>query len=35
MPPEQFRTQYAGSVDAFRACADPAFSSSLWRRVMG
>jgi FAD/FMN-containing dehydrogenase len=34
MPPEQFRSQYESVLDAFRSCVDPAFSSSLWRRVM-
>ena len=34
MPPEQFRAQHAGVLDAFRARLDPAFSSSFWRRVM-
>ena len=34
MPPEQFRAQHAGVLDAFRSRMDPAFSSSLWRRVM-
>jgi len=34
MPAEQFQTQYAGVLDAFRSRMDPAFSSSLWRRVM-
>jgi FAD/FMN-containing dehydrogenase len=34
MPAEQFRTQYAGVLDAFRSRMDPAFSSSLWRRVI-
>lgn len=34
MPPAQFRAQHAGVLDAFRSRMDPAFSSSLWRRVM-
>ena len=34
MPASQFRTQYAGVLDDFRSQMDPAFSSSLWRRVM-
>jgi L-gulonolactone oxidase len=34
MPPEQFRAQHADVLDAFRSRMDPAFSSSLWRRVM-
>lgn len=34
MPPEQFRSQHADVLDAFRARSDGAFSSSLWRRVM-
>jgi FAD/FMN-containing dehydrogenase len=34
MPASQFRTQNAGVLDAFRCQMDPAFSSSLWRRVM-
>lgn len=34
MPAQQFRTQYSDVLDAFRARMDPAFSSSLWRRVM-
>jgi FAD/FMN-containing dehydrogenase len=33
MPPEQFRRQHADALDRFRSLRDPAFSSSLWRRV--
>jgi FAD/FMN-containing dehydrogenase len=35
MAPEQFRRQHADALDAFRSRRDPAFSSSLWRRVTG
>ncbi len=35
MSPEQFRAQYADVLPAFEAQRDPAFSSSLWRRVHG
>jgi FAD/FMN-containing dehydrogenase len=34
MPASQFRTQYEGVLDVFRSQTDPAFSSSLWRRVL-
>jgi FAD/FMN-containing dehydrogenase len=34
MPPAQFRTQHAEVLERFRSQMDPAFSSSLWRRVM-
>lgn len=33
MSPRQFEAQYAGVLPAFEAQRDPAFSSSLWRRV--
>jgi FAD/FMN-containing dehydrogenase len=33
MPAEQFQAQYRRELPAFRAQLDPAFSSSLWRRV--
>jgi FAD/FMN-containing dehydrogenase len=35
MSGDQFRAQYAGALRAFEPHRDPAFSSSLWRRVMG
>ncbi|HUL60193.1 MAG TPA: FAD-binding oxidoreductase [Anaeromyxobacteraceae bacterium] len=34
MDPAQFQAQYAAALPAFLAQRDPAFSSSLWRRVM-
>jgi FAD/FMN-containing dehydrogenase len=34
MPSGQFRAQHADVLDAFRDQMDPAFSSSLWRRLM-
>ncbi|WP_242395100.1 FAD-binding oxidoreductase [Anaeromyxobacter oryzisoli] len=33
MPADQFQTQHRRELPAFRAQLDPAFSSSLWRRV--
>jgi len=33
MSPEQFASQHGGALPAFRSQLDPAFSSSLWRRV--
>jgi FAD/FMN-containing dehydrogenase len=33
MPAAQFRAQHAGVLERFVAQVDPAFSSSLWRRV--
>lgn len=35
MSPEQFHAQYSDVLPAFRLHRDPAFSSSLWRRVNG
>jgi len=35
MSPGQFEAQHGEALPAFRAQVDPAFSSSLWRRVTG
>lgn len=35
MPAEQFRAQYTDVLGVFRKQVDPAFSSSLWRRLTG